>query len=415
MHVYAENFRGFGQIDVDLSKITFLIGDNSSGKSSILYLIDCVSRTDLTIPPRLDEDFGVSEFDYFSPYFGYEEVVFSFYEASEKPFAKIISVKRNRNFPPSISACSYYYEGTLLTYRARGESQQKRIEHNVEFRGISDLVLRHKVATGFKRVAQIKGMSVGDPSMIFAHHGQEIKQFDGLPEKVFGTTVSHCRLISPIRALPEKFYQFKRKIAAHGTHFASMWMDLSKFETSEQFSNISEFGREADLFDKVSVSKVSKKIDDSPLLVTVSRNGMNFTLNQVGVGVSQIVPVLIESAYSLSLDKTVLLVQQPELHLHPIAQAALGSYFFKASSNGLRAVIETHSSYFIDRFRADLRDNIARNSSGISGEDTEILFCTNSEIGNRAQKIGVSDSGVLIGDPADFHEFFINETMRTMF
>lgn len=415
MHIYAEYFRGFKHIDIDLEKFNFLVGDNSSGKSSILYLIESISRNDLNSTPKMDEDFGVSEYDYFSPYFGYKDVDFAFYEDESNFYAKIVTVRRHTNLPPQVLSCTYIYDGLALSYRKRGGGQQKRIQFGLRPDSIADCMKIHRENRGYKKAKEIEGLSISNPSMIFVHHAKQMENLEDFASKVLNTKVSNCRLISPIRALPEKFYKYRRKISAHGSHFASMWMDVFEFSNSDQFSYINLFGKEAGLFDRVSVKKISNKIQDSPLVVTVHRNGKDFALNQVGVGVSQIVPVLIESAYSQSMASHVLLIQQPELHLHPVAQAALGSYFFTSAKNGLKAVIETHSSYFIDRFRSEIRDNIKGDIIDAAPDSVRIIFCTNSDAGNAVQIIGVDAEGRFVNDPDEYHNFFIQETLRTMF
>lgn len=47
MIIFAGNFRGFKNVEIDTSKSVFLVGENSSGKSSLLYLIDAIHLNDL--------------------------------------------------------------------------------------------------------------------------------------------------------------------------------------------------------------------------------------------------------------------------------------------------------------------------------------------------------------------------------
>jgi predicted ATPase len=109
----------------------------------------------------------------------------------------------------------------------------------------------------------------------------------------------------------------------------------------------------------------------------------------------------------------VVLFQQPELHLHPIAQAALGSFFFSAAKLGLRGVLETHSSFFIDRFRADLRDCNSSVDCKFNFADAIILFCENTPDGNLVHKISIDSHGALCEEPDSYHEFFVDEMLRT--
>jgi len=56
--LHAWNFRGFKRVEIPLDGTIFLVGDNSSGKSSILHLISCILRHDLKGIPFLDDDLG---------------------------------------------------------------------------------------------------------------------------------------------------------------------------------------------------------------------------------------------------------------------------------------------------------------------------------------------------------------------
>ena len=72
-------------------------------------------------------------------------------------------------------------------------------------------------------------------------------------------------------------------------------------------------------------------------------------MKDVGFGVSQAFPVMVESL--LAEPNSTVLVEQPELHLHPAAQAELGDLFLKSMDFGARFVIETHSENLLNRIR----------------------------------------------------------------
>ena len=105
----------------------------------------------------------------------------------------------------------------------------------------------------------------------------------------------------------------------------------------------------------------------------------------MGYGVSQTLPLLTEL-----LDtevSTMFLLQQPEVHLHPQAQAELGTLFCDVASGDEHQTlgdhqlfVETHSDYIIDRVRMDVRDG----ATGLRPEDVSILYF---EPGDLAVKI----------------------------
>jgi predicted ATPase len=72
-------------------------------------------------------------------------------------------------------------------------------------------------------------------------------------------------------------------------------------------------------------------------------------LTHVGVGVSQVLPILVMCL--LAEPDTTLIFEQPELHLHPRVQTLLGDFFLSMSLLGKQCILETHSEYLINRLR----------------------------------------------------------------
>jgi hypothetical protein len=89
-----------------------------------------------------------------------------------------------------------------------------------------------------------------------------------------------------------------------------------------------------------------------------------FNLRDVGFGAAQVLPVIVHSV--LTRPGTLIIIEQPELHLHPRAQAKLGNLFVKSVSNNSYFFIETHSEHLLLR----LRRWIAESASG-AGELVE--------------------------------------------
>lgn len=85
------------------------------------------------------------------------------------------------------------------------------------------------------------------------------------------------------------------------------------------------------------------------LKVLASREGRAHDLTHVGVGVSQVLPILVTCL--LARIGTMLVFEQPELHLHPRVQTRLGDFFLSMALLRKQCVIETHSEYLINRLR----------------------------------------------------------------
>lgn len=90
-------------------------------------------------------------------------------------------------------------------------------------------------------------------------------------------------------------------------------------------------------------------------------NNIDIGLSDVGVGISQVIPVLVGALDSQNLD--IFAVEQPELHVHPAVQVALGDVFIDGIKNGNRTMlIETHSEHLLLRLLRRVRETNVRNS-----------------------------------------------------
>ena len=134
-------------------------------------------------------------------------------------------------------------------------------------------------------------------------------------------------------------------------------------------------------------------------------------LIEVGYGVSQALPMV---THLLRDDNPpVMLLQQPEVHLHPSAAAALGTLLCEMAADGekdRRLVVETHSDFIIDRVRMAARDG----AGGIEPDDIAILYFERRRPGPgvRIHTMGVEELGNLLDAPAGYRRFFMEESRR---
>ena len=114
------------------------------------------------------------------------------------------------------------------------------------------------------------------------------------------------------------------------------------------------------------------------------------TLENIGVGVSQVLPVLLSCMTSQKNENNeILLLEQPELHLHPSAQAKLADFFIAVSvTNKKTLFVETHSEHILNRLRLrkiQLRD---------INEFIKIFFSTKQTNGQTTiEEFSIKDDG----------------------
>lgn len=112
--------------------------------------------------------------------------------------------------------------------------------------------------------------------------------------------------------------------------------------------HLSDWLKFLELADKIEVSSTG-----AIEIFQGSKGEKNLSLDNIGVGVSQVLPVLLSCMASQSAEvNELLLLEQPELHLHPSAQAKLADFFIAVSlSNKKTLFVETHSEHILNRLR----------------------------------------------------------------
>ena len=128
----------------------------------------------------------------------------------------------------------------------------------------------------------------------------------------------------------------------------------------------------------------------------------------MGYGVSQVLPVIIEL---LRKDAPpVFLLQQPEVHLHPSAQAALGSLFCEVASLRQQLIVETHSDHILDRIRMDVRDR----KGSLKPDDVSILFFERKGLDVQIHSLRLDEHGNVLDAPPNYRRFFMKEQERSL-
>jgi predicted ATPase len=124
-------------------------------------------------------------------------------------------------------------------------------------------------------------------------------------------------------------------------------------------------------------------------------------LTDVGFGISQVLPALVEAFYAPA--GSTVWMEQPEIHLHPQVQANLANAFVsavKARENGkprnVQLIIESHSEHFLNR----LQLLVAKGD--VSHNDVAIYFCTSSSSGAKLEPLEIDMFGEIRNWPENF-------------
>jgi hypothetical protein len=141
-------------------------------------------------------------------------------------------------------------------------------------------------------------------------------------------------------------------------------------------------------------------------MVVVGNSGIELHPHEVGIGISQVVPVIVTA---LDDEERLLAIEQPELHVHPRLQAAMGDLFIEAiTTKKHRLIIETHSEHLILRLLRRIREteaNDAPDGRKLRTHDVAIYYLKQEEGTTRVTRIDVDTKGEFIQPwPDDFFE-----------
>ena len=221
---------------------------------------------------------------------------------------------------------------------------------------------------------------------------------------------------APIRSRPRRTYDPSRTAPDPEGDYIPMYLANFHFQNEGTWpalkSRLEDFGKAAGLFDEITIRPLGKR-DSEPFQIQIRKGGARLkgprrNLIDVGYGVSQVLPLITEL---LRPDAPpMFLLQQPEVHLHPSAQAALGSLFCQVAKPERQLVVETHSDHLLDRVRMDVRDGV----SALKPDDVSILFFERTELDVRIHSLRMDEEGNILEVPDGYRSFFLEETARSL-
>ena len=442
--IYVDNYRGFSKTLVPIDDVNYLVGENSTGKTSILGLIKLLSPPDFWLKNEFDfrkVGFGTfrdvvsisaSDKSYFSVGLVFDQGISpkensrkkSKNEQQEKSYslvALIMTFTEHEGIPKLSSLISYRngldvlvkYVGRSIRYKYRKVQRNLSATEftNTEFDAWVDEY--REDSTGYTILKESK---------FFLRQAPPIVVISYIEDQIDSESTDNDRLqfeissffhdiawLAPIRSKPRKTYdEFSLEFSPEGDHTPYLIKKkLDSKQDSEKFITfIKKIGENSGLFKGIEIKNYSRGTT-APFELDVILGEHPLSVSSVGYGVSQALPVIVE-IFSRPKNSW-FAIQQPEVHLHPKAQAALGEAFFDmAILENKKFIIETHSDYTIDRYRILLRKSEQKPRS-------QVLFFERTESGNKVTRIEIDGTGEFDSNqPESYREFFMKEEMELL-
>ena len=446
--ITLKNYRCFhGEQTARLAPLTLLVGENSTGKTSFLAMIralwDLAYRS--RIPDFKEEPYDLGSFDEIANYRGGRSgranafeagfstnswtrrrtrrtatasELYQFEVAFGKRGATPVPVQRRRargdtwiedHFEPDQPQVIRF--GT-----SRGSWEKQSLDEAVTRFGEDGILLprflyltRFFYEAGQADDTNFKPIS-GSPSFS-QEDWKQLRDFDRAPH---ASVARRPFASAPVRSKPRRTYDPSSPTPDPEGDYVPMYLANMFFQRKARWldlkNKLEDFGKSAGIFDEISIRQLGKR-GSEPFQVQVRklgsrRKGPQRNLIDVGYGVSQVLPVITELLRREA--PPMFLLQQPEVHLHPSAQAALGSLFCEIADARRQLVVETHSDHLIDRVRMDIRDGV----SPLKPDDVSVLFFERRDLDVQIHSLRIDEKGNIRGNPDSYRKFFMQETQR---
>ena len=446
--ITLENYRCFREEQsVRLAPLTLLVGDNSTGKTSFLAMIRALWDTaaEFKMPEFKEEPYDLGSFDEITHYRGSRGGRADDFRAAFEKSAKAESDGRHETANHRFEATFERLGSIPIPVRRRLTFTDKWIEDRL--RPAESYTIQVGTSNGswkaptriesddfpskfsffpFFYVVQQTALiaAIGKESFDPIGEAPEFAQTDrDMIENLFedASWLGDPRPFAsaPVRSKPHRTYDPSRPAPDPEGDYVPMYLAHTFLQDKQTWrvlkQGLETFGRDAGLFDEISIRRLGRR-GSEPFQVQVRKfrrpgerlKGPPRNLIDVGYGVSQVLPVITEILRPGS--PPMFLLQQPEVHLHPSAQASLGSFFCNAAASGKQLIVETHSDHLMDRVRMDVRDG----ASKLNPEDVSILFFDRNELDVRIHSLGIDEEGNITGAPEGYRQFFMEEVRRSL-
>ncbi len=437
-YLYLDNFRGFTNTFIPITDVNFLVGENSTGKTSVLAVFRLISSMRFWF----NQDFDSEEFS-----FGHFRDIVSIHSSDQRYFriglveegsqsrrSNTKNVRTSRAFLasfkehdglPRITHFSFNRKDTWYTLKFT----RAGIYYKVQSKSASDPANtpwtrifalwsnEHRSAkSGYKKI-NIPDSIREDMPLAFAISllGAPKKNDEASAEEMsvdirIPVPLPNVVWVAPIRTLPQRTYDAVKLVySPEGTHTPYVIRKIldSKREAGKFLASMQRIGDASGLFESIGIRRYGRGVT-APFEVDIVLDRKALNLSTVGYGVSQSLPVLVELL--IRPENTWFAIQQPEVHLHPKAQAALGDVFFEmATREQKHFLIETHSDFTIDRFRMNYKGRkgkIAR---------AQILFFERKNRQNKVHSLIMGENGELPQEqPESYRRFFVKEELKLL-
>ena len=392
----AQNFKSWQDTGtLQLAPLTGLFGANSSGKTSILQIPLMLKQT-VERPSDWNEPL----------YFGDEESLVNLgnFDAVIHKHKQDLGLNISVSWKSStVADINKYIRFHNLKFPSHVEMLPPGQDHRAPSEEISfSTNIARSAMNNFYYETDLYKFDGQQPDL-FRCYGlrtarTQTMEISSIFEEAFENLFSRILYLGPLREHPRPRYTWDgdhpKSIGQEGEKAISALLSgrIRRLPIDEQ---ILSWLQRLELIDSYDLRPISDTNQDYEFLVKKYKGGPDVRLTDVGFGVSQVLPVLILCYYAP--EGSILILEQPEAHLHPKVQTELADVLIDVVENrNLQIILESHSEYLLSR----LQRRIAEKE--IAAADTALYFCEIKDGTSEIEQLNVDEYGNIRNWPQDF-------------
>ena len=433
------NFKAWRKLAIRFGKVTALFGPNSSGKSSLLQFLLMLKQTKNATDRRLVLDLGGP--DKLVNLGSFRDVVYR-HKGSDNISWKVdwASQKPLRIPNPTGPRKGILFEGSSLqTECTVGMRRSSLWAHSLRYKlgnTFFELQPSSEGSTEFSLASndddfhflRNRGRAWALPGPIKTHlfpdQARTFYQntdFLGNLEFEYETLMDRIFYLGPLREYPKREYMWsgarpddvgqrgERTVdallaaTAHGEK-----RNLAKYKRYRPFQEfIAHWLKELGLIESFSIREIAPRSNLYRAMVKKNRSSSEVLLTDVGFGVSQVLPALVLLFYVP--EGSTVLMEQPEIHLHPSVQSGLADAIINAArTRRVQVIVESHSEHLMRRFQRRVAEDVG-------GEMPEVKLYFTSMAGRTARlsDLKLNEFGEIENWPDNFFGDELGEISKT--
>lgn len=436
-----QNFKGWQDTGpINMAPITLLFGTNSSGKSSVGQFLMMLKQT--VESPDRKAVFYPGGKNTAVQLGSYQEMVFHRDVKNKIAFEYTWDFVETMKIKDPVSGLSF--SGNRLSFKALvglgDKDQHSLILHNLKYRlfendnneGFSIGMERRESKPGYKVEADnyllkryprrttypgrdwYPGSPVrfyGFPDEVVAYHQNAdfVQELNLRHEKFFRSLF----YLGPLRIRTERLYSWTgiepESVGYSGENSIAAILaarnrkiSLGYKKTIKPFEQIiAQKLKEMGLIENLKVNPISEQRQEYEVKIRTKGSKDFVDLPDVGFGISQVLPVLVQCFYAPH--NSIIIMEQPEIHLHPSAQAALADVMIdviNSRENGkdrnIQLIVETHSEHFLRRLQRRIAEGV------VSQDKVSAYFANVSRVPAKLETIQLDEFGNIRNWPENF-------------